>query len=235
MSLALSYLDPGAEAAGELYGLWRTQPGEIAGVGKDAVSFGVDLPARADMPLGGVWRIDAARSEAVDRVMAEQAGRLLEAGRSLDEVVLDDEQAAALAVAARTSPLTAVGKEQGALAAFLEQAGRQVQYYAWVETAEEGRLVARSTVNWFGHLDTFWKVNAMPSQQTLHRRSLELALATRLTTVKTALTVVKWIGVVAQVSALSGPALVVALPGLVWRAVNEIIYPIIRSDLFQRS
>ncbi len=235
MSVSLQYIDPGAEASGELYGLWQTQPGDIAGVGKDLLSFDVGHPVRPDMPLGGVWRVDAAVSETVEAQMAGQAQRLASAGRSLDEAVLGEAQAATLASAAKAGSTVEAKRDQGLLAAFLEQAGRQVQYYAWVETTERGILLARSTVNWFGHLDTIWREDALPPQRSLHQRSLELALATRLTTVKTALTVVKWVGLVARFSALSGPAALVVLPGLVWQAVNDVIYPILRSDLFRRS
>jgi len=235
VSVSLQYIDPGAETAGELYGLWQTQPGDIAGVGKALLSFDVGHPVRPDMPLGGVWRVDAAVSGAVEAQMAGQAQRLVSAGRSLDEAVLGEAQAATLASAAQAGSTVEGQREQGALAAFLDQAGRQVQYYAWIETTERGILLARSTVNWFGHLDTIWREDALPSQRSLHQRSLELALATRLTTVKTALTVVKWVGLVARFAALSGPAALVVLPGLVWQAVNDVIYPILRSDLFQRS
>ncbi|MBN1373460.1 MAG: hypothetical protein JW987_16095 [Anaerolineaceae bacterium] len=235
MSVSLQYIDPGAETTGELYGLWQTQPGDIAGIGKDALSFDAGLPVRPDMPLGGVWRVDAAVSEAVEAQMAGQAQRLVNAGRSLDEAVLGEAQAATLASAAKAGSTVEVQRDQGLLTAFLEQAGRQVQYYAWVETTDRGIMLARSTVNWFGHLDTIWREDALAPQRALHQRSLELALATRLTTVKTALTVVKWVGLVARIATLSGPAALVVLPGLVWGAVNDVIYPILRSDLFQRS
>lgn len=235
VSVSLQYIDPVAETTGDLYGLWQTQPGDIAGVDKDALSFDAGLPVRPEMPLGGVWRVDAAVSEAVEAQMAGQAQRFANAGRSLDEAVLGEAQAATLASAAQAGSMVEGQREQKGLAAFLDQAGRQVQYYAWIETTERGILLARSTVNWFGHLDTIWREGTLPSQRSLHQRSLELALATRLTSVKTALTVVKWVGLVARFSALSGPAAVVVLPGLVWQAVNDVIYPILRSDLFQRS
>lgn len=110
--------------------------------------------------------------------------------------------------------------QKGALD-LLENAQRQLLYYAWVETAQEGQVLARSTVNWLGDLQTTWQQAVTLDQTALHQRSLTLALQSRAVTLKTAATLTTLAARIVMVFTLSG-GLLVALP-LAWKFINEII------------
>jgi hypothetical protein len=110
--------------------------------------------------------------------------------------------------------------QKGALD-LLENAQRQLLYYAWVETAQEGQVLARSTVNWLGDLQTTWQQEVTLEQTALHERSLTLALQSRAVTLKTAATLTTLAARIVMVSSVAG-GLLVALP-LAWKFINEII------------
>jgi hypothetical protein len=61
----------------------------------------------------------------------------------------------------------------------LDQVQQFVAYFAWVETTVEGRLIGRTVVRWSGNMETTWRSGVSPEQVALHRRALDLALASR--------------------------------------------------------
>jgi hypothetical protein len=71
------------------------------------------------------------------------------------------------------------------LGAFFEQLKRVVGHYAWVETRVQGQLLARSTVNWIGDLETACSVLPDAQFKQIHERSLRLALASRAAMLRT--------------------------------------------------
>jgi hypothetical protein len=107
----------------------------------------------------------------------------------------------------------------------LENAQRQLLYYAWVETAQAGQVLARSTVNWLGDLQTTWQQGVTPQQAALHERSLTLALQSRAVTLKTAATLATLAARIVMVFTLSG-GLLVAL-SLAWKFIDEIIRSVV--------
>jgi len=234
-SVTFEYFDPAGDSPAELFGMWQTLPSSPASLESGPIAFGLAMDeGRKNVPLGGCWSIHAAVGEAAQGELVSQTERLRSAGDFLDADILDETQAKRLAEQAELGPTEASEHQQEVFAEFLKKAGRQVQHYAWVETTESGVLVAHSSVDWFGHLETVWMQGVSPAQMSLHHRSLDLALATRITTVKTAMTVVRWVGWAARLSVMSGPAVVLVLPGLIWQAVNQVIIPVLKSDLFKR-
>jgi hypothetical protein len=63
---------------------------------------------------------------------------------------------------------------------FLERLGQVAGHFAWVETNIGGQLLARTSVNWIGDLDTTWRTQPAPELIQQHERTLQLALATRI-------------------------------------------------------
>ena len=62
---------------------------------------------------------------------------------------------------------------------FVNAVNRQLFNFAWVDTEVEGRLLARTTINWAGDMTNVWLQQATPEQASLHYRSLALAIESR--------------------------------------------------------
>jgi hypothetical protein len=99
-----------------------------------------------------------------------------------------------------------------------------VSNFALVETVQAGRTLGRTRVSWTGHVGTVLAVGTLPEQAILHRRTLRLALQSRLTLLQTFATVTRGAGIVVTMASSPAGALV-ALPAA-WRFVK---------DLFQES
>jgi len=102
----------------------------------------------------------------------------------------------------------------------LERLLQQVLNFAWVETRQDGRLLARSVVDWGGDTDTVWGV-VLPGEASLHRRSLALAVVSRAALLRLVVTIAQG---AAKISLLLGTpgTTVLALPAA-WKYVNRII------------
>lgn len=109
------------------------------------------------------------------------------------------------------------------LEALVDSVNRQILHYAWVETNLDGHLAARTTVNWGGDLRTLWQSGLLEAHVDAHRRSLELALASRLANLKTILTVSQIAGKIAlAVTTPLGPLQAISLA---WQFVHDVIMP----------
>ncbi|MCX7755799.1 MAG: hypothetical protein N2117_11235 [Anaerolineales bacterium] len=62
---------------------------------------------------------------------------------------------------------------------FLETINQTVLHFAWVETVLDGKLIARSAVDWSGDTITAWVETADSVQKRLHHQTLERAARTR--------------------------------------------------------
>lgn len=62
---------------------------------------------------------------------------------------------------------------------FVDRLRQSVTHYAWVETSQAGRLIARTVMSWKCDASTAWETEASPEQAELHLRTLALALRTR--------------------------------------------------------
>lgn len=110
------------------------------------------------------------------------------------------------------------------LEAMVDSVNRQVLNYAWVDTTLDGRLTARTTVNWGGDLRTLWQSGLREEHADAHRRSLELALASRLANLKTILTVSQIAGKIAL--AVTTPLGPLQALSLAWQFVQDVIVPL---------
>jgi hypothetical protein len=69
--------------------------------------------------------------------------------------------------------------------AFLNRLAHQLAYYAWVETRQQGRLLAWTAAGWTGDARTTWLAGVGPLHVALHHRSLALAMDSRLRLLET--------------------------------------------------
>jgi hypothetical protein len=117
---------------------------------------------------------------------------------------------------------------RGNLENLLDAANRQLLHYAWVDTILENQLAARTTVNWDGDMTTIWRSSPMEDLTLPHRRSLELALASRAANMHTVLTVSRLAGKIALAAATPlGPLQALALG---WQFVQEVIAPLLAKE-----
>jgi hypothetical protein len=112
------------------------------------------------------------------------------------------------------------------LEGLLDSVNRQILHFVWVETMLDGHLAARSMVNWGGDLRTLWQDGLWPEHIEAHRRSLELALASRQANLRTILTVSQIAGKIAlAVATPLGPLQALSLG---WQFVHDIIIPLMK-------
>jgi hypothetical protein len=94
----------------------------------------------------------------------------------------------------------------------------------WVETSIADRLVARTVVSLDGDATTAWAGPSTGDRVALHARSLEAALASRLTLMRTILTVASGAAMLATLPALLATpgGVLLAIPAA-WRFVSQVI------------
>ncbi len=106
---------------------------------------------------------------------------------------------------------------------FMQQSMRRVLHAAWVETSIGERLRGRSVVGWGGDTSTVWQEQVVARELQLHRRSIDLALSTRLALIRSFGLAGRGAAIVATaVSSPIGP--VMALPAA-WRYINDLARP----------
>lgn len=113
--------------------------------------------------------------------------------------------------------------------AFLEQLERQLTHYAWVETRSQGQLLACTVVGWRGDARTYWREGIAPSRTALHRRTVALALGSRLRLLETLAFVSRNAVRLARLPvllSLPGGA-ILALP-LAWKFVDDVRKELVR-------
>lgn len=98
---------------------------------------------------------------------------------------------------------------------------QQVLYLAWVETNLGKRTLARTVVSWGGDSDSVWSPLLLPDEITLHRRSLRLAVVSRLALLRLIMTVTQGAAKISVLIAAPGANLL-ALPAA-WKFVNRIL------------
>lgn len=106
------------------------------------------------------------------------------------------------------------------LQGMIDKLSQQVLHLAWVETHQDGRLLARSVVAWHGDAQTGW-LDLSPGQVQLHKKNIQLALTSRIVLLNLLLTVIRGAGKLGVLLAAPGGALL-ALPAA-WRLANQFI------------
>ncbi len=102
----------------------------------------------------------------------------------------------------------------------LLQALRLVSHYAWVETAVEGRLIGRTTVDWLGGMRTLWPPGEDASIQRRHYESLRLSLAAPAASLRLAAVITAGAATLAPLLAAPG-SVILALPAA-WKFVQRL-------------
>lgn len=121
---------------------------------------------------------------------------------------------------------------QAAYRQFQAAAGRllrSISHLAWVETSQGGQLLGRTAVGWAGDMQTYYRPALPPQQYELHRRSLQVALASRYALIRLFSAT---IGVASRLSLLlatPGGALL-SLPA-VWKYFNQILSEVEKYQL----
>jgi len=107
--------------------------------------------------------------------------------------------------------------------AFLDRLAQQLAHYAWVETRSQGQLLACTVVGWRGDTRTHWQEGITPSKTALHRRTVGLALGSRLRLLETLAFVSRNALRLAKLPVLLGipGGAILALP-LAWNFVNDV-------------
>jgi hypothetical protein len=97
----------------------------------------------------------------------------------------------------------------------------QVLHLARVETRQQGALLASSLVDWTGDLDTTWGETVSVEEQSLHQRSLALALRARIALLRIIMTTTQGAAKIAALIAAPGGAFL-ALPAA-WKYVQQLL------------
>ncbi len=103
---------------------------------------------------------------------------------------------------------------------FTAQVQKTLTHYAWVETSVEGRLVARTSVNWLGDLETSWQDQLDSDQLAMHRSTLQNALSARTLMLRTLIVIAASAGKLSVLLTTPGGALL-ALPAA-WKFISKI-------------
>jgi hypothetical protein len=122
----------------------------------------------------------------------------------------------------------ALGEQEGKLEeatnqfqAAMQRMLRLVAHFAWVETQSQGALLGRTIVTWTGDMDTLWGAGLSSGQFELHERSLQAALASRNTLLRTWL-VTSQAAIKLSILVSTPGGAILALPAA-WRLVNQIL------------
>ena len=98
---------------------------------------------------------------------------------------------------------------------------RALSHLAWVETGQAGQLFARTAVDWTGDQNTAWERGVTPQQFDLHRRSVRLAIASRLALLRLLIVVTQGATKLSILIATPGASLL-ALPAA-WKFANNVL------------
>lgn len=112
------------------------------------------------------------------------------------------------------------GEAFDAFQSFVERLQRTVAYFAVVETNVEGRLVGRTKVTWTGDVGTALAERVDPGHMHLHQQTLELALASRRTMLRTSALIIA--NAVKLSGLLTMPGGVALAPLAVLRFIKEL-------------
>jgi hypothetical protein len=251
MARAVFELEDAAAAAmaPELFGFWRTREPAPAAV---SFAAGVDAPAeepviwRSRLPadfeqagreLAAAEDWQQQREQALRQALPRMQALLsTDAGLSFATGELADAERTLLAAVneARRPPAAVsfgIGADMAAgwaqadrqIRHFMQQSMRRVLHAAWVETSIGERLRGRSIVGWGGDTGTVWQAQVIAGELQLHRRSVDLALGTRLALIRSFGLAGRGAAIVATVvSSPLGP--VMALPAT-WHFINELVRP----------
>ena len=220
---------------------FSTEPAEQAG---SAVVWQVDLPASLEEAMGRLGAAEAslsaspwAMARAQTRLDAYTAQRRAVtafsfgpspgaglAEQEMDRLLLEIAQAEA---PASYGLREAVGSKLAPAAeqfqAFLDRLAQQLGNTAWVETRSQGRLLACTVVGWTGDARTHWLEGIAPSRMAMHRRTVALALGSRLRLLENLAFVSRNAARLARLPmllAVPGGA-ILALP-LAWKFVDDV-------------
>ena len=103
----------------------------------------------------------------------------------------------------------------------MERLQRLIANAAWVETRVQGELLGQTVVDWTGDSRTAWGTDLAPARLALHKRSLALALASRVTLLRVFFIVTQNAVKLSVLLAVPGGA-VWALP-VAWKFVNQVL------------
>lgn len=106
-------------------------------------------------------------------------------------------------------------------ASALNKLSRIMSNFAWVETNVEGRLLARTIINWTGDTNTLGQAELSAQQITQHRRTVALSVASRGLYLNTFVIVTQGALKLAPLLITPGSALL-ALP-IAWKSVSRVL------------
>ncbi len=101
-----------------------------------------------------------------------------------------------------------------------ERLKQMAAHYAWVETRVDGRLIGQTAVGWTGDVDTIFQSALDPDQMRLHEQTLQLALASRQTLLRTSTLILANAAKISALLATPG-GIVLAIPAVL-RFINQV-------------
>ncbi len=236
-AVTFEFWDGAAVETGEnVLGLWTPAAGPTA-AGDKAPVWRASYPDDLDEAEAGLKeahsRLDAAQAalaEAPARLeafAARQVAGLQYASYGLEAAAPEPESDLALLLqemrqGAAPQGYAVEGKSAGrwdqaveAVEGLIARLERSLSDYAWVETCVGGHLVAQTRVGWLGDAATVVPAQPDPKLMALHRQTLALALASRLSLLRTLTAALE---AAVKLAASGG---ILALPA-VWRFINQV-------------
>lgn len=104
--------------------------------------------------------------------------------------------------------------------AFADRLQQMIAHFAWVETRVAGDTVGRTRVTWTGDVDTFLQDQLEPDRMRLHQHTLNVALVSRRTLLRTSTLVIS--GAVKLSVLLATPGGLVLIFPAVLRFINQV-------------
>lgn len=188
------------------------------------------LAARRSAQLGGMPSFSVEAASLADSAAEQRLTDLLnqlEPDSAVSFGLIEDVGAAVKKASARVKEIAGLSSALQELEGMLQQFNRQFLHFAWVETTTDGALLARTTVNWAGDMNTYWQSGMARMVEAQHRRSLELALKARAASMETILTVMRMAAKLAL--AISTPLGTLQAMALGWQFVRDVIQPLLRA------
>jgi hypothetical protein len=222
--------EAGAAPAPEDVPVWRANLPEDEAEARSALLEAETQLAAAEAALRGVpARLEAVTSSVPrgDGVSFDVSSFSVEPGTPEAELfavlehVQDVEQGNPVSYGIGDFASQAWEEARGQFEKFLGQIQREVLNLAWVETNAGTRPLARTSVGWSGDNQTVWLEGLSAQERSLHSRSLDLAVRSRLLRIRMFSTVT---GGAAKLSILlvTPAGAVMALPAA-WKYVTEIL------------
>lgn len=106
--------------------------------------------------------------------------------------------------------------------ASLRKLQEAVRYYAAAETAHQGVVLGRTTLSWLGDADTVWASLSTRRQVNMHRRTVNLVVASKDATIRLLFLTLQSAAKIAASLSTGGITAAAAIP-IAWRYIRDVL------------